>query len=138
MPDLSNPVIVQSDRSVLLEVLNPLFEEARDTLAIFAELEKSPEYMHTYRITSLSLWNAASSGVTVADVLTGLEQYSKFPLPVAVRTEIQQLMGRYGLVKLIREGEKLFLVAEDPVILLEILRHKEVKPLWWRMPGTMI
>ena len=129
MPDLSNPVIVQSDRSVLLEVLNPLFEEARDTLAIFAELEKSPEYMHTYRITPLSLWNAASSGVTVADVLSGLEQYSKFPLPVAVRTEIQQLMGRYGLVKLIREGEKLWLVAEDPVILLEILRHKEVKPL---------
>ena len=129
MPDVTNPVIVQSDRSVLLEVHNPLYEEARDTLAVFAELEKSPEYMHTYRITPLSLWNAASSGVTVADVLTGLEQYSKFPLPEAVRTEIQQLMGRYGLVKLIREGEKLFLVAEDPVILLEIIHHKEVKPL---------
>ena len=129
MPAVTNPVIVQSDRSVLLEVHNPLFEEARDTLAIFAELEKSPEYMHTYRITPLSLWNAASSGVTVVDVLTGLEQYSKFPLPVAVRTEIQQLMGRYGLVKLIRDGEKLCLVAADPVILLEIIRHKEVKLL---------
>ena len=129
MTAVTNPVIVQSDRSVLLEVHNPLYEEARDTLAVFAELEKSPEYMHTYRITPLSLWNAASSGVTVTDVLTGLEQYSKFPLPEAVRTEIQQLMGRYGLVKLIREGEQLFLVAEDPVILLEIIRHKEVKPL---------
>ena len=76
MPAVTNPVIVQSDRSVLLEVQNPLFEEARDSLAIFAELEKSPEYMHTYRITPLSLWNAASSGVSVVDVLTGLEQYS--------------------------------------------------------------
>ncbi|MDR3602371.1 MAG: helicase-associated domain-containing protein [Desulfosporosinus sp.] len=129
MPAITNPVIVQSDRSVLLEVQNPLYEEARDSLAIFAELEKSPEYMHTYRITPLSLWNAASSGVTVVDVLTGLEQYSKFSLPDAVRTEIQQLMGRYGLVKLIRDGEKLCLVAEDPVILLEIIRHKEVKLL---------
>ncbi|SPF39217.1 putative DNA HELICASE ERCC3 [Candidatus Desulfosporosinus infrequens] len=126
---VTNPLIVQSDRSVLLEVQNPLYEEARDTLAIFAELEKSPEYMHTYRITPLSLWNAASSGIAVSDVLTGLENYSKFPLPDAVRTEIQQLMGRYGLVKLIRDRDKLCLVAEDPVILLEIIRHKEVKLL---------
>ncbi|MDR3586486.1 MAG: helicase-associated domain-containing protein [Desulfosporosinus sp.] len=129
MPAITNPVIVQSDRSVLLEVQNPLYEEARDTLAIFAELEKSPEYMHTYRITPLSLWNAASSGIAVSDVLTGLERYSKFPLPEGVCTEIQQLMGRYGLVKLIRDGEKLCLVAEDSVILLEIIRHKEVKLL---------
>ena len=77
MPSATNPVIVQSDRSVLLEVHNPLYEEARDTLAIFAELEKSPEYIHTYRITPLSLWNAASSGVSVAEVLNGLERYSK-------------------------------------------------------------
>ena len=129
MPSVTNPVIIQSDRSVLLEVHNPLYEEARDRLAIFAELEKSPEYIHTYRITPLSLWNAASSGVTVADVLDGLERYSKFPLPDSVRTEIQQLMGRYGLVKLVREEDKLFLSAEDPVILLEIMRHKEIKPL---------
>ena len=129
MLSAANPVIVQSDRSVLLEVHNPLYEEARDTLAIFAELEKSPEYIHTYRITPLSLWNAASSGVSVADVLNGLENYSKFPLPDSVRTEIQQLMGRYGLVKLVREGDKLLLAAKDPVILLEIIRHKEVKLL---------
>lgn len=129
MPSATNPVIIQSDRSVLLEVHNPLYEEARDTLAIFAELEKSPEYIHTYRITPLSLWNAASSGVSVADVLNGLERYSKFPLPDSVRTEIQQLMGRYGLVKLVREDNKLFLTAEDPLIILEIVRHKEVKPL---------
>ena len=129
MPAVTNPVIVQSDRSVLLEVNNPLYEEARDTLAIFAELEKSPEYIHTYRITPLSLWNAASSGVSVSEVLDGLERFGKFPLPDSVRTEIQQLMGRYGLVKLIREENKLFLISKDPVILLEIVRHKEVKLL---------
>lgn len=129
MPSATNPVIVQSDRSVLLEVHNPLYEEARDTLAIFAELEKSPEYIHTYRITPLSLWNAASSGVSVAEVLNGLERYSKFPLPDSVRTEIQQLMGRYGLVKLGRDGDKLLLTAADPLILLEIVRYKEVKLL---------
>lgn len=87
------------------------------------------EYMHTYRITPLSLWNAASSGIKVSVVLTGLEKYSKFPLPEAVRTEIQQLMGRYGLVRLIRDGEKLCLVADDPLILQEIIRNKEVKLL---------
>lgn len=129
MPSATNPVIVQSDRSVLLEVHNPLYEEARDTLAIFAELEKSPEYIHTYRITPLSLWNAASSGVSLAEVLNGLERFSEFPLPDSVRTEIQQLMGRYGLVKLLRDGDKLLLTAADPVILLEIVRHKEVKLL---------
>lgn len=129
MPSATNPVIVQSDRSVLLEVHNPLYEEARDTLAIFAELEKSPEYIHTYRITPLSLWNAASSGVTVAEVLKGLEDYSKFALPDSVATEIQQLMGRYGLVKLLRDGDKLLLTAADPIILLEIVRHKEIKLL---------
>ena len=129
MPAASNPVIVQSDRSVLLEVHNPLYEEARDTLALFAELEKSPEYIHTYRITPLSLWNAASSGISVEDVLNGLERYSKYPLPDAVHTEIRQLMSRYGLVKLVRDGDKLYLTAKDPLILLEVIRHKEIKPL---------
>ena len=59
-----NPLIVQSDMSVLLEVMNPLFEEARDSLSGFAELQKSPEYMYTYKITPLSLWNASSGGIS--------------------------------------------------------------------------
>ena len=129
MPAATNPVIVQSDRSVLLEVHNPLYGKARDTLAVFAELEKSPEYIHTYRITPLSLWNAASSGILVEDVLNDLERYSKFPLPDAVHTEIKQLMSRYGLVKLLRDGDKLYLTAKDPLILTEVIRHKEIKSL---------
>jgi DNA or RNA helicases of superfamily II len=129
MPSVTNPVIVQSDHSVLLEVHNPLYEKARDTLAVFAELEKSPEYIHTYRITPLSLWNAAASGVSVDDVLTGLERYSKFPLPDTLCTEIRRLMNRYGMVKLVKEEDKLYLKAEDLLILLEIIRYKEVKPM---------
>ena len=70
-----NPMVVQSDRSVLLEVKNDRYEEARDALARFAELEKSPEYLHTYRITPLSLWNAASAGLTAQEIVSSLEAY---------------------------------------------------------------
>src|SRR5262245_61350422 len=77
----ANPLIVQSDRSVLVEVDNPLYAEARDALAPFAELEKSPEHIHTYRITPLSLWNAAAAGMTAEQMVAALARYSKFPLP---------------------------------------------------------
>src|SRR5437762_8092974 len=83
-----NPLIVQSDRSLLLEVDNSLYEAARDELARFAELEKSPEHIHTYRITPLSLWNAASAGITASDILGCLERYSKFDLPRNVLADI--------------------------------------------------
>src|SRR5215211_1893255 len=76
-----NPLIIQSDRSILLEVENPLYEAARDELARFAELEKSPEHIHTYRVTPLSLWNAAAAGISATDILGTLERYSKFDLP---------------------------------------------------------
>ena len=69
-----NPMVVQSDRSVLLEVDNALYGEARDALARFAELEKSPEHIHTYRLSPLSLWNAAASGLTADSILTSLTQ----------------------------------------------------------------
>ena len=94
-----NPVIVQGDKSVLLEVDNPLYPDARDVLARFAELEKSPEYIHTYRITPLSLWNAASTGQTAKAILEGLERFSKYPLPGNVRVDIEDYVSRYGRVK---------------------------------------
>src|SRR5262245_62349969 len=77
----ANPLIVQGDRTILLEVDNPLHAEARDTIAPFAELEKSPEHIHTYRLTPLSLWNAAAAGIKAEEMIAGLERYSKFPLP---------------------------------------------------------
>ena len=75
MFDPTNPLIVQGDKSVLLEATNALYGEARDVLARFAELEKSPEYIHTYRITPLSLWNAASAGMPAQEIVDGLTRY---------------------------------------------------------------
>ena len=123
-----NPVIVQGDKSVLLEVDNPLYQEARDTLARFAELEKSPEYVHTYRITPLSLWNAASSGLGAEAILEGLEQYSKYPLPGNVQVDISDYISRYGRVKLILRDGNLLLTSDDAPLMVELLRHKQLQP----------
>jgi DNA excision repair protein ERCC-3 len=123
-----NPIIVQSDRTVLLEVDNPLYEAARDQLARFAELEKSPEYIHTYRITPLSLWNAAAAGLTAQAILQALQTYIKYPLPDNVRADIIDYTSRYGRVKLLREGADLFLVADDSVLMAELSHHKRLQP----------
>lgn len=123
-----NPLIVQSDKSVLLEVMNPLFEEARDLLSLFAELEKSPEHIHTYRITPLSLWNAAASGLTAAEIVGGLSRLSKFPMPDNLRQDIEDYVNRYGRIQLTREDDKLLLRSADPYLLQEIWHHKQVRP----------
>src|SRR5437588_4501483 len=96
--DPTNPFIVQSDRSVLLEVDNPKYAEARDALAPFAELEKSPEHIHTYRLSPLSLWNAAAAGMTAEAMVEALAAFSKFPLPPNLTADIAELVGRYGRV----------------------------------------
>jgi DNA excision repair protein ERCC-3 len=144
--DSSNPLIVQGDRSVLVEVDNPYYAEARDALAPFAELEKSPEHIHTYRLTPLSLWNAAASGITARVMLDVLARYSKFPLPSNLAADIGELVSRYGRVKLERvipspptpltpggersknEGApKLRLVCEDGPLLEELARQPRVR-----------
>ena len=124
MSNAANPLVVQGDKSLLLEVQNERYEAARDSLARFAALEKSPEYIHTYRITPLSLWNAASSGLTAAEILAQLEDFSKYGLPANVVRDIEEYVERYGRVKLIREGENLILTSEDATLLVEILNHK--------------
>ncbi len=124
------PLIVQGDRTVLLEVNNAHYEAARDHLARFAELEKSPEYIHTYRISSLSLWNAASAGMTADEILTGLRQYAKYPLPDNVVFEIKEAIGRYGRVRLTRDPNdptRLRLTSDDPLLLLELERNRAVQ-----------
>lgn len=123
----ANPLIVQGDRTVLLEVDNPLHAEARDAIAPFAELEKSPEHIHTYRLTPLSLWNAAAAGMTAAAMIDALGAYSKFPLPPNLATDLRELVGRYGRVSLRRVDGQLRLVTRDRVLLEELARQKGVR-----------
>ena len=96
----ANPLIVQGDRTILLEVDNPQHADARDTIAPFAELEKSPEHIHTYRLTPLSLWNAAAAGMVAEEMIAGLERYCKFPLPPNLPADLRDLVSRYGRVRL--------------------------------------
>ena len=123
-----NPLIVQSDLSVLVEVNSPHYEEARDVLARFAELEKSPEHIHTYKISPLSLWNAAAVGFFAPEILSTLERFSKYDIPQNVAVEIQEIMGRYGRIRLDRSGADLVLSADDPILMAEIWRHKAIAP----------
>jgi DNA excision repair protein ERCC-3 len=125
--DPSNPLIVQGDRTVLVEVDNPKYAAARDALAPFAELEKSPEHIHTYRLTNLSLWNAAAAGVPAAAMVEVLEKYSKFPLPANLAADLSEIVSRYGRVKLEKEGDRLRLVCKDKPLLEEMIRQPKVK-----------
>lgn len=128
MASPENPLIVQSDKSVLLEVANERYEAARDVLARFGELEKSPEHIHTYRITPLSLWNAASAGLTAQEIAAGLEEYSKYDLPGNVVRDITDYIGRYGQVKLVQQDDQLQLVSDNETLITEIVRQKSVQP----------
>jgi DNA excision repair protein ERCC-3 len=96
----TNPIILQGDGKVLLETRHPQFDRARDFLSRFAELESSPELLHTYRISALSLWNAASAGMTRDDIVDTLRGLSKFDIPAQVLQTIDDTLGRYGLVVL--------------------------------------
>lgn len=117
------PLLVQSDRTVLAEVQNPLFAEATRQVAGFAELEKSPDYIHTYKITPLSLWNAAASGMTTEHILDVLYTYSKFGVPLSLASEIGEQMKRYGLIRLEKQEEALLLTSDDPLILSQLFRY---------------
>ncbi len=132
MPDSSNPLIVQSDKTVLLEVDSPRYEAARDALARFAELVKAPEHVHTYRLTPLSLWNAAASGLAAQAMLDSLEEYGKWPLPPNVRADLLDSVARYGKVRLEKhrgeEGGELWLSSDDDILITEIEHHKAVQP----------
>src|SRR5262245_24586053 len=125
--DPTNPLIVQGDRSILVEVDNPKYSEARDALAPFTELQKSPEHIHTYRLTNLSLWNAAAAGLTAQDMIAVLAKYTKFPLPSNLAADITETVGRYGRVRLERDGEALKLVCRDRPLLEELTRQKQVR-----------
>jgi len=123
------PLIVQSDRSILLETDGPNFEDARDAIAPFAELVKSPEHIHTYRITPLSLWNAAAAGMTAEEIIDHLHTYSKYDVPQNILVEIEDHIARYGRIKLYKDDEgQLVLQSDDRLLIREILNNKAVQP----------
>ena len=126
----AGPLIVQSDKTALLEVDHPDASDARHDLAVFAELERAPEHIHTYRITKLGLWNARAAGHDAEFVLGVLDRYAKFAVPTSVRTDISETMNRYGRLVIRRsiDGE-LELVSDSPAILLEASRHKKMADL---------
>ncbi len=125
-----NPVIVQSDRSILLETNSPEFESARDALASFAELIKSPEHYHTYRISPLSLWNAASAGLNAEVIIQKLETYSKYDIPQNILQDVRDYVARYGRLKMIKEESgDLILVSDDEFLITEITHNRMVQQL---------
>ncbi|WP_010263835.1 DNA repair helicase XPB [Treponema primitia] len=144
--DSANPLIVQSDRTLLLDVHAPKAEEARAAVMPFAELEKSPEHIHTFRITPLSLWNAASAGFTPADVAAALDAYSRYPVPQSILEGFSDTMARYGKIRLVAADgkapldplrplpEELLLVADDTAILAEIGAAKPLTKLLHQCP----
>jgi len=149
LPD--NPLIVQSDRTLVLHTVraeidaqgrprkdekgrpltveHPRYAAARDALAAFAELEKSPDYLHTYRITPVSIWNAAALGLTAADIQERMEEFACVPIPPNVTTEIETWIERYGLLRIEKVEGGFELVARTEDALAEVLSHKAIRDL---------
>ena len=145
--NFENPLIVQSDKTLLLDVHAPLAEECRNDLIPFAELEKSPEHLHTYRLTPLSLWNASSAGFGPEDAVAVLEKYARYDVPQSVVMWIKEIASRFGKIRLIPgpinlvpvkedsdkliEEKYLYLVAQSLPIYKELGALKEVKKIIW-------
>ncbi|GAA4728121.1 DEAD/DEAH box helicase [Pedococcus ginsenosidimutans] len=128
MPD--GPLIVQSDKTLLLEVDHPSAEEARRAIAPFAELERAPEHIHTYRVTPLGLWNARAAGHDAEQVVNALITHSRYAVPHALLVDVADTMDRYGRLTLEKDPEHgLLLRTTDRPVLEEVLRHKKIKPL---------
>ena len=124
------PLIVQSDKTVLLEIDHDDAGAARAALAPFAELERAPEHIHTYRITPLALWNARAAGHDAEQVVDVLEKYSRFPVPQALLIDVAETMDRYGRLTLGKHpAHGLVLESKDPAVLAEITRHKKIRPM---------
>ncbi|MGM0462423.1 MAG: DNA repair helicase XPB [Fibrobacterota bacterium] len=119
-----NPLIIQSDSTLLLEVQNSRYEEARDALSAFAHLDKSPEYIHTYSLTPLSLWNAASLGLTAEDIISVLRGYSKYPVPENVLQEVREQISRFGKIFLEKDSAGgLILRTTDTNLLTSLIQN---------------
>jgi len=124
------PLIVQSDKTLLLEVDHPLSDDARTAIAPFAELERAPEHVHTYRVTPLALWNARAAGHDAEQVVDALVRFSRYPVPQPLLVDVVDTMGRFGRLQLSNHpAHGLVLASLDRAVLEEVLRHKKVKPM---------
>ncbi|HLO84550.1 MAG TPA: DNA repair helicase XPB [Nostocaceae cyanobacterium] len=124
-----NALIIQSDRSVLLEVHSPRADAAREAIAPFTELVKSPEHIHTYQISPLSIWNARAAGMPIEQMIAALEEHAKYPMPAAVAQEITALGNRYGLTVIERSEDYLLLKMVDAPLVELLRRNDDVAPL---------
>ncbi|WP_091289023.1 DNA repair helicase XPB [Amycolatopsis xylanica] len=124
------PLIVQSDKTVLLEVDHPMAADARTAIAPFAELERAPEHVHTYRVTPLALWNARAAGHDAEQVVDALTTYSRFPVPQPLLIDVVDTMGRFGRLQIANHpAHGLVMSTTDRAVLEEILRHKKISPM---------
>ncbi|NUP33895.1 MAG: DEAD/DEAH box helicase [Streptomycetaceae bacterium] len=126
----SGPLIVQSDKTLLLEIDHEAAAECRRAIAPFAELERAPEHVHTYRLTPLGLWNARAAGHDAEQVVDVLLRYSRYPVPHALLVDVADTMGRYGRLTLAKHpAHGLVLTTTDRAVLEEVLRSKKMAPL---------
>ena len=124
------PLIVQSDKTLLLDIDHPLSTECRRAIAPFAELERSPEHIHTYRLTSLGLWNARAAGHDAEQVVDTLLKYSRYAVPHSILIDIAETMSRYGRLRLEADPvHGLVLITTDTAVLEEVIRAKKIAPL---------
>ncbi len=124
------PLIVQSDKTLLLEVDHAQAAECRKAIAPFAELERAPEHIHTYRLTPLGLWNARAAGHDAEQVVDTLLRYSRYPVPHALLVDVAETMSRYGRLQVNNHPvHGLVLQAIEQSVLEEVLRSKKVSPL---------
>ncbi len=128
MTDPTNPLIVQGDLTVLVELASPRADDARAALSRFAELERAPEHIHTYRISPLTLWNAAVAGLSPGDVASTLTGFAKYDVAPSVLAEVHDQMGRYGRLRLVRDHDTaaLALTSPEPALIEEVSRDKSV------------
>ena len=128
MPD--GPLIVQSDKTLLLEIDHPLANETRVAIAPFAELERAPEHVHTYRVTPLALWNARAAGHDAEQVVDALVRYSRYPVPQPLLVDVVDTMGRFGRLQLANSpAHGLVMTTTDRAVLEEVLRNKKIRPM---------
>ncbi|GLW70393.1 putative DNA helicase [Kitasatospora phosalacinea] len=127
---MDGPLIVQSDKTLLLEIDHPRAAECRRAIAPFAELERAPEHVHTYRVTPLGLWNARAAGHDAEQVVDALVEYSRYPVPHALLVDVADTMARYGRLQLQKHPvHGLVLTTTDRPVLEEVLRSKKITPL---------